>query len=107
MAASDNLIAVNSEVRRLYDAGDYRAATPLAERAIQRLEPGGGPDDPNFGTAFNNLAMLYHIQGRYTKAEPLYTRALRIWEKTLGPEAPHVSNALNNLAGLYHAQGRF
>ncbi|MCH8111963.1 MAG: tetratricopeptide repeat protein [Proteobacteria bacterium] len=58
-------------------------------------------------TAFNNLAVLYHVQGRDDEALPLVRRALAIREKVLGPEPPAVGQSLNNLAEIYVQQGRY
>lgn len=92
---------------RLYQAGDYRAATPLAERALKLSEKALGPDHPNVGASLNNLAELYHAQGRCAHAEPLYKRTIAICEKALGPDHPNVGTALSNLAGFYRDQGRY
>jgi len=98
--------ALNAQVVRLYQAGKYAEAIPIAERVLAIREKALGPDHPDVATSLNNLAELYRAQGRTAQAEPLYRRALVVYEKALGPEHPLVATALNNLAGLYRAQGR-
>jgi len=96
---------LNEEVRRLYQAGDHKRATVIAEKALKVAEENVGPDHPDVAASLNNLALLYGAQGEYTKAEPLYKRSLAIVEKALGPDHPIVGTSLNNLAGLYQDQG--
>jgi tetratricopeptide (TPR) repeat protein len=100
----DEVERLNKEVVRLYNAGRYDEAIPLAERALGIGEKALGPVHPDVAQALNNLAGLYDTKGDYAKAEPLYQRALQIWEKALGPEHPTVALALDNLADLYTAK---
>ena len=69
---------LNKEGMRLYQAGDYKRATVIAEKALNVAEENVGPDHPDVATSLNNLAELYRAQGEYAKAEPLYTRSLAI-----------------------------
>jgi tetratricopeptide (TPR) repeat protein len=98
---------LDAEVVRLYQAGKYADAIPIAQRALLLREQALGLDHPNVAIALNNLARLYGDQGHYAEAEPLYKRALAISEQALGPDHPNVATALNNLAALYWAQGRY
>ena len=97
---------LNKEVMRLYQAGDYKRATVIAEKALKVAEENVGPDHPDVAASLNNLALLYEAQGEYAKAEPLYKRSLAIKEKTLGPDHPDVATSLENLAGLYRSTDR-
>src|SRR5262245_2454745 len=105
--ATESAEALNTEAIRLYQAGHYAEAVPLAQRALALREKALGPDHPEVGTALNNLALLYQSQGRYAEAEPLYRRSLTLYEKALGPDHASVGTALNNLAELYRIQGRY
>jgi len=97
---------LNKEVIRLYQAGDYKRATVIAEKALKVAEENVGPDHPDVAAILDNLAELYKAQGEYAKAEPLYKRSLAISEKALGPDHPDVATSLENLAVLYRATNR-
>ena len=88
------------EMIRLYRAGKYGEARPLAERALEIREKSLGPEHIEVAAALNNIAAIYSAQGDYAQAEPLYQRVLTIREKALGPEHPDVARSLNNLANL-------
>ena len=99
--------ALASRVSKLYLAGKYREAMPLARRYAEAMKLRYGIDRPQFATALNNLALLYRAQGHYAAAESLYKRALAIAKRLLGPDHPDVGTKLNNLAVLYQVQGRY
>lgn len=98
---------LNQDVKRLYEAGKYNEAIPLAEKALAIREKVLGPQHSNVAVFLNDLAMLYEMNGDYERAEPLFQRSLSIVEKALGPQHPQVAKALNNLAVLYDNQGRY
>ena len=78
LAQADDLAEaqrLNAEVERLYSAGKYDEAMPLAERALVIYEKALGPDHPYVATPLNNLALLYYNKGDYAKAEPQIGRA--------------------------------
>src|SRR5262245_576288 len=60
---------LNAEILRLYHAGKYADAVPLARRALAIREKALGPEHPEVGGSLNNLASLYQAQGRYAEAE--------------------------------------
>jgi tetratricopeptide (TPR) repeat protein len=91
----------------LQDAGRYKEAEPLFERALAIDEKMQGAEHPVTGIRLNNLAELYREQGKYEEALPLYERALVISEKMQGAEHPNTGTSLNNLASLYQAQGGY
>jgi CHAT domain-containing protein/tetratricopeptide (TPR) repeat protein len=102
----DDLVALNQQAVKLFQAGKYAEATELAKRVLVEAEKRLGPEHPNVGIAANNLADFLRAQGRTSEAEPFYKRALAIAEK-LGPEQPNVAINLNNLAELYRGEGRY
>jgi tetratricopeptide (TPR) repeat protein/CHAT domain-containing protein len=95
------------EVERLYQAGKFTEAIPIARQAIAITEKVLGPDHPSLGQPLFKLAELYWTQRNYAEAEPLMKRSLDLYEKALGPDHPHVATALYALAALYHAQNRY
>jgi CHAT domain-containing protein/tetratricopeptide (TPR) repeat protein len=105
--SSDEAAALNVEVVRLYKAGKYAEATEKAKQLIAIREKVLGPEHPSVGSALNNLAELYSVQGLHAEAERLFKRSLSVYEMALGPDHTNAGNPLNNLAGLYQAQGRY
>jgi CHAT domain-containing protein/Flp pilus assembly protein TadD len=95
------------ESHKLYFAGKYDEARPLAERALAIREKALGPDHRDVAASLNTLGTLHLSKGDYAKAESLYQRALVIWEKTLGSEHLRVADALNNLAIVYRNKGDY
>ena len=79
---------LNVEVVRLYQAGKYAEAIPVAQRVLSIREKAMGPEHPEVGTSLNDLAELYRAQGRYDDAEPLYKRSLAIRERAGSPKTP-------------------
>jgi CHAT domain-containing protein/Tfp pilus assembly protein PilF len=98
---------LNAEFSRLFNAGNFEEARPLAERMLEIREKALGPEHPDVAQSVNTLGRFYYYQGDYDKAEPLYQRALAIREKVLGPEHPDVAVSLNNLALLYSDRGDY
>ena len=98
---------LNQQVMKLYQAGKYAEALPLAIKALEIRERALGPMHPDVALSLNNLAWQYRSTGDFAKAEPLYQRALVIKEQALGPAHPGVALSLNNLAELYQATGQY
>jgi CHAT domain-containing protein len=105
--ALQDAVKLNTEVRRLYFAGKYDEARPLAERVLETRERVLGMEHPDVASALNSLALIYYNKNDYLKAEPLYQRALNIREKLQGLEHPTVAAYLDNLANLYNQMGDY
>jgi CHAT domain-containing protein/lipopolysaccharide biosynthesis regulator YciM len=95
---------INAEFLKLYSAGKYDEALPLAERELEIYERLLGSEHLYIARALNNRATIYHQKNDYVTAEPLYQRALTITEKIRGPEHPEVAKYLRNLALLYESE---
>ena len=98
---------LEQEMKKLYQAGKYTEAIPLALQLLEIREKTFGPEHLNTALIINNLANFYSDSGDYAKAEPLYQRALKIREKVLGPDDPKTANSLNDLAVLYDSMGDY
>jgi CHAT domain-containing protein/Flp pilus assembly protein TadD len=96
-----------TESRKLYIAGKYDEAHPLAEHSLEIREKLLGPEHPDVARTINHLAILNHVKGDYARAELLFQRALTIREKVLGPEHPDVAASFNNLAEVYRQRGKY
>lgn len=98
---------LNTEVVRLFNAGKYADAAPMAERVLAIYEKRLGPEHLDVGDALHNLADTYIQLGRYGEAEPLAKRSLAIREKALGHGHTNVGPSLYLLGRLYRLQGRY
>ena len=92
---------------KLYDAGRYADAIPIAQRVLTIREKALGRNHPDVAIALDNLANLYRLQGRFADAEPLLQRSLAIREQALGHDDPDIAGSLLNLAALYLDQSRY
>ena len=62
---------LNERVMKLFQAGKYAEALPLAQHAVDLSEKILGPEHHNVAQMLNNLAMLHDATWAYAKAEPL------------------------------------
>lgn len=74
---SDRL-GVYREFRAQYDAKQYAAAKPLAEKLVQLTEEQYGPEELVLSTPLTNLATVNYKLGDYPTAIQNYQRSLRI-----------------------------
>ena len=95
LTEADNLSA---QVVKLYEAGKYDEALPLAKRALKLRENALGTDDKLVAAAEMNLAGVYLGKKNTDEAEALYRKALAIFEK--GANDPHVGQLLDVLGRL-------
>jgi serine/threonine protein kinase/tetratricopeptide (TPR) repeat protein len=86
--------------------GDYPAAQPHLERALELRRRVLGEEHPSTLDCMKLLAALYVDQGAFAKAEPLTVRALELSRRVLGEEHPNTVAHMNDLAILYQAQGQ-
>jgi tetratricopeptide (TPR) repeat protein len=71
-------IAVYKEFRTQFDARQYAAAQPLAERLVKLTEEQYGADELQVTTPLTNLATVHYKLGNYQAAIEAYQRSLRI-----------------------------
>jgi CHAT domain-containing protein/tetratricopeptide (TPR) repeat protein len=100
-AALSNLALV------LESQGDYAAAKPLYERALDVLKESHGERHPAVATCQNNLADLLKAQGDYKAARALHERALATREALFGRDHTETAQSLNNLAMVQYARGDY
>lgn len=87
--------------------GNYGAALPLYEQALEIKRAVLGESHHTFASTLSNLAVLHTRLGNYQEAIPLHLQALALREKILGRNHEETAMSLNNLAGLYEAVGNF
>jgi tetratricopeptide (TPR) repeat protein len=100
-------VSLNNLATLLQAQGDYNAARPYFERALQIREQALGPEHPDTAHSLNSLAGLLYAQADYNAARPYLERALQINENVFGPEHPDTIPILNNLGALLRAQGEY
>jgi tetratricopeptide (TPR) repeat protein len=71
-------VAVYKEFRTQFDAKQYAAAQPLAERLVQLTEEQFGADDLQLINPLTNLATVHYKLGNFHAAIENYQRTLRI-----------------------------
>ena len=68
---------LNTESEKLFDAGRYKEAVPLAERALVLREKALGVDHPEVASTLNLLGKLYKKRADFARAEQALQRAAR------------------------------
>ena len=86
---------------RLYAAGKYAEAQPLAERALALREKLLGPSAVPVADALMNLGAVSAATNKADRARAAYERAAAIYEAGLGPDHAKTTDALNTL-GWFH-----
>jgi CHAT domain-containing protein/tetratricopeptide (TPR) repeat protein len=97
---------ISAEATRLYQAGKYAEAIPLAQQALAIREKALGAEHVSIATSLATLAEWHRVQGRFAEAEPLLKRSLAIYEKNHGLEHPNVAAISGRLGNLFRSQGR-
>jgi len=98
---------LHEQVVKLWDAGQYQEAIPLAEQALAIRERRLGIHAPHFTQSITMLAALYRATGDFNRAAILFKRLLDIREQEVGTAHPNYAQALNNLAWLYTLKGEY
>ncbi|KAF1943506.1 putative kinesin [Clathrospora elynae] len=75
--------------------GEYRAAEPMHQRALEGRERVLGLEHPDTLTSVSNLGSVLESQVKYDKAEAMHQRALEGYEKVLGPEHPNTLTSVS------------
>ncbi|HEX2573755.1 MAG TPA: CHAT domain-containing protein [Polyangia bacterium] len=96
-----------TEARRLEQAGEYREAVPLVERALRAREKALGPNRPEVAECLYLLGELYRGRGQQLEAIQLHQRALQIRETALGESHLDVAQSLYLLTNLYIELGLY
>jgi tetratricopeptide (TPR) repeat protein len=99
------LIARN-EAALLHVEASYDAARALHLEAIALSERAAGPDHPEVGAGYANLARTLRAQGDVAGARGAVERALAIFERAYGPAHPHVATVRSHLAGVLIAEAK-
>ena len=97
------------DVANFVDAylAQYRKATSYYERALRQAIAQNGTQHPAVATCYNNIGLLYKVQGQYAQAMEYYQNSLEIWKSVYGENHPDVATTYNNIGGVHYSQGEY
>ena len=98
---------LKSEVYRLWKAGRYRDALPLAKQVLKIHRGILGAENAFTAWSLINVAAQYEGLSEYAMAEPFYEKALESQKRSLGEQHPDYAQTLDNLAFLYSEMGEY
>ncbi|HKG15970.1 MAG TPA: tetratricopeptide repeat protein [Pyrinomonadaceae bacterium] len=98
----DEAARLNAEVLRLFRAGKYEEALPLAKRVLEAREKSPGAGQRQLADALFNLGAIEQQAGRLKESEGYYKRALPLYEKLGDGAAEQRAQTLDALAGMEH-----
>ena len=82
----------------VFGTGDYTAALPHYERALDITMDAFGPNHTWAANAYGNMAEVYHYLGRFREADDLYRRSFRIRLEVYGPTSIWVIHSMAHVA---------
>jgi serine/threonine protein kinase/tetratricopeptide (TPR) repeat protein len=89
------------------ELGEYKAALPHLERALELYRRERGPDHPETLHAALSVGRLYQLKADFRRAVPLLTDTLAACRTVLGNEDYATLTAMNLLATIHEARGRY
>lgn len=104
-AAGERRVAPYHEFRRLYAAGRYGEAVPLAQAIVRMLED-ADPGDGNLPGAWNNLGTTQLRAGDPASAIPSFLKAIDLLEATESISSRRLIAPLGGLGAAYAALDR-
>jgi tetratricopeptide (TPR) repeat protein len=103
----DELTAIHKRFSELYAARNYPAALAEAQKYEAAVKAKLGTAHPSYGTALNELGIVYHAQGKYGEAEEFLARALTIYERSGNANLLNIANTLTNLGNVERSQAKY
>ena len=93
---------LNGSAVKLFNAGKYDEALPLAKRALEIREKHLPRTDPRVSSSLTNLGEIYFAKKEYKPAKEVYLRLLQIQEELFGPEDVNLAFTLDRLAVVHY-----
>jgi serine/threonine-protein kinase len=94
--------AIRYAVGDSYQAlGDFDAALPMLEEAVELRRAALPPDDPRFINALDTLGMVYWLSGDLEGSLRCSEEVLRLQEARFGQEHPDYTQTLVNIANTH------
>ena len=101
------LAHLQSEVSRLYSAGEFEQALAACVRSVELSLALFGDEHPSYASTLNNAALLHKVHRQdYDAAAQLYERALHAYAASVGERHTSYLTAASNLALVRKKQGR-
>ena len=105
--ASASATDVFTYFRREFDAGNFTAAVPYAQRVLEMAEKQAAtPTAEEVQVALMNLATTQYLAGDYVAAEASYQRVIGLVESSGRPLNARLARAHAGLASTYHDADR-
>jgi CHAT domain-containing protein len=98
----DNLC---QDVVRLWKAGKFAEALPMAQRSVELSRQLNGEKHVRYGRSLFNLASQYDGLRNFEQAKSLYLQAQAIYQEELGRSHPQYLLIVHNLGVLAYRQG--
>jgi tetratricopeptide (TPR) repeat protein len=106
-ARADDLADAYSRGMAELRAGDYVAALPYFEKALELSRERYGDDHPQLAVELNNLGEVHRQIGNYDEAEALLNQALALDARNDTANLGANATSLNNLALIARARGDY
>jgi CHAT domain-containing protein/Tfp pilus assembly protein PilF len=98
---------LNGRVYRLWQAGKFKEALPLAQKALAIRRQLLGKDQSKLSVSLFNLGAQYQGLDDYAAAQACYEQALAIRRRTLGEDHPATAQSYHNLALTLYSRGKY
>ncbi len=103
---SEKLKQLQNEGARLYQAGSYMQALPVARQALAQAAEEYGPDSEQAGIQAYSVGLVADAAGDFAEAERQYSECVRIREIVYGRNSAGVANVLERLGHAVLKSGR-
>jgi tetratricopeptide (TPR) repeat protein len=100
-------VAVYHEFRQHFDAHEFDAALPLAQRLVALTEEQYGEKAHDLAVPLTNLGTTYHRLGKHAEAEKAYVRCIQLLEAASSTTDRQLLPPLHGLGVTYVALGQF
>lgn len=106
-AETERMNRVAAEMEAAREAGDFDAATRLADELGRLVETTFGPDHPVAADLMTQRARTDLARGDYAAAAAGFEAALELRRRRLPEGHPDLAEGLNNLGSIYGYVGRY
>lgn len=96
--AQDTINALESELKRQFTAGRYRAALPLAERLAIAVSRRFGPGHAKNAAPQSTLGQVHYSLGNYADSVRYYRNSLKLLRRRFGRNNLLTAQTMSNLA---------
>jgi tetratricopeptide (TPR) repeat protein len=87
--------------------GNYVAALPLCQHALDIYRRAFGEDDPYFAGTLANLATFHRLLHNYAAAQSLTRQSVDVWQALVGEDHEDFAAAAFNLGVVHHEMGDY